>query len=85
MLRWANEICESDDEERAIVLASMNTAALVFQAWLPLLVWQQVDEPQYRKGFITAACLSALFSIQVLIVRHLYNRPSCHTIVSHEE
>lgn len=81
---WANEICEDDDEERAVVLASMNMAALIVQAWLPLLVWQQVDEPQYRKGFVTVACLSALVAVQILIVRHLHKRQSRHVSVSHE-
>ena len=58
-LRWAHEICAEDNEERAIVVASMNEMAYVLQAWLPLLVWQQVDAPQYRKGFITLTFLSA--------------------------
>lgn len=58
-LRWAHEICTDDNEERAIVVASMNEMAYVLQAWLPLLVWQQIDAPQYRKGFITITCLSA--------------------------
>ena len=58
-LSWAHEICANDNEERAIVVASMNEMAYVLQAWLPLLVWQQVDAPQYRKGFITITVLSA--------------------------
>lgn len=58
-LRWAHEICTEDSEERAIVVASMNEMAYVLQAWLPLLVWQQIDAPQYRKGFITITFLSA--------------------------
>ena len=56
---WAHEICADDNEERAIVVASMNEMAYVLQAWLPLLVWQQIDAPQYRKGFITITFLSA--------------------------
>ena len=56
---WAHEICADDNEERAIVVASMNEMAYVLQAWLPLLVWQQIDAPQYRKGFITLTFLSA--------------------------
>ena len=56
---WAHEICAGDNEERAIVVASMNEMAYVLQAWLPLLVWQQIDAPQYRKGFITVTALSA--------------------------
>ena len=59
LLSWAHEICTDDNEERAIVVASMNEMAYVLQAWLPLLVWQQVDAPQYRKGFITITFLSA--------------------------
>ena len=58
-ISWAHEICADDNEERAIVVASMNEMAYVLQAWLPLLVWQQIDAPQYRKGFITLTFLSA--------------------------
>jgi MFS transporter, ACS family, pantothenate transporter len=49
---WANELCSDDNEERAIVIAIMNEGAFVFQAWLPLLVWKQVDQPRYQKGVI---------------------------------
>src|SRR5436305_2161 len=34
---WAHEICASDNEERAIVVGSMNEMAYVLQAWLPLI------------------------------------------------
>ncbi|EOO00250.1 putative pantothenate transporter protein [Phaeoacremonium minimum UCRPA7] len=44
---WAHEICTADNEERAIVTATMNEMAYVLQAWLPLIVWQQVDAPRY--------------------------------------
>ena len=37
----------------------MNEMAYVLQAWLPLIVWQQIDAPEYRKGFITVTFLSA--------------------------
>lgn len=43
---WAHEICAYDNEERALVTASMNEMAYVFQAWLPLVIWQQVDAPE---------------------------------------
>ncbi|KAK8173475.1 pantothenate transporter [Phyllosticta citrichinensis] len=54
---WAHEICAGDNEERAIVVGSMNQMAYVVQAWLPLLVWKQTDSPMYRKGNITAAII----------------------------
>ncbi|KAK7510479.1 pantothenate transporter [Phyllosticta citriasiana] len=54
---WAHEICAGDNEERAIVVGSMNEMAYVVQAWLPLIVWKQTDAPMYRKGNITVAII----------------------------
>ncbi|KAG9741417.1 putative MFS transporter Liz1/Seo1, partial [Aureobasidium melanogenum] len=71
---WAHEICASDNEERAIVSATMNELAYVVQAWLPLIVWQQVDAPQYQKGFITVSCLSVCIIITALGTRFLHKR-----------
>lgn len=52
----------------------MNEMAYVVQAWLPLLVWQQVDAPRYHKGFITVTCLSVCIIITALSTRFLHNR-----------
>lgn len=52
----------------------MNEMAYVLQAWLPLIVWQQVDAPQYRKGFITVTVLSVLLIITGLITKALHRR-----------
>jgi MFS transporter, ACS family, pantothenate transporter len=60
---WGHEICNDDNEEMAIVIASMNEMAYVLQAWLPLILWQQVDAPQYQKGFSSASCLSVVLII----------------------
>ncbi|GKZ29868.1 hypothetical protein AbraIFM66950_006829 [Aspergillus brasiliensis] len=65
--RWAHEICTDDNEERALVVGSMNEMAYVFQAWLPLVVWQQVDAPQYRKGFITVTIMSVILIISTVM------------------
>ena len=72
MPSWAHEICTSDNEERAIVVASMNEMAYVLQAWLPLLVWQQIDAPQYRKGFITITFLSVALIVTGFITKALH-------------
>ena len=69
---WAHEICADDNEERAIVVASMDEMAYVVQAWLPLLVWQQIDAPQYRKGFITLTFLSAALIGTGIITKALH-------------
>lgn len=74
MSRWAHEICNKDNEERAIVIATMNEMAYVLQAWLPLIVWQQVDAPQYRKGFITISVLSFILILTTFAIRILWKR-----------
>ncbi|CAI7603487.1 unnamed protein product [Penicillium manginii] len=71
LMAWAHEICSEDNEERSLVIGSMNEMAYVFQAWLPLLVWQQVDGPKYQKGFITVSCISFALIVTTFVVRHL--------------
>lgn len=73
-MAWAHEICSDDNEERAIVIGSMNEMAYVVQAWLPLIVWQQVDAPEYTKGYITVCCLSVGMIAMAIVVRTLHKR-----------
>jgi hypothetical protein len=73
-MAWAHEICTLDNEERAIVVGSMNEMAYVLQAWLPLIVWQQIDAPRYRKGYITVSFLSAALIVTALVIRGLQKR-----------
>jgi len=51
-MSWANEICGSDAEERALVLGIMNAMGYAFNAWLPILVYPVKDAPRFKKGFI---------------------------------
>ena len=71
---WANEVCEDDSEERAITVASMNEIAYVFQSWLPLVVWQQVDAPEYRSGYITLCVSSVIMIATSFVIRMLSDR-----------
>lgn len=71
---WAHEICAGDNEERALVIGSMNEMAYVFQAWLPLIIWLQVDAPQYRKGFIGTTILSVILIITTFVIRSLQHK-----------
>ncbi|KAK8109141.1 major facilitator superfamily transporter [Apiospora sp. TS-2023a] len=66
---WAHEICNDDTEKRAIVTGSMNMMAYVFQAWLPLLIWQQVEAPQYPKGYSTTLGLAMLLIATAMAIR----------------
>jgi len=71
---WAHEICKDDNEERALVTGSMNQMAYVFQAWLPLLIWQQIDGPYYKKGYITSVFIAVSLIATAFLIRHLQKR-----------
>ncbi|KAL8391954.1 hypothetical protein RB595_002242 [Gaeumannomyces hyphopodioides] len=73
-MSWAHEICSEDNEERALVIATMNEMAYVFQSWLPLLIWQQTDQPRYQKGFITMVFIAAGLVATALTIRHLHHK-----------
>lgn len=63
LLTWANELCGSDAEERAIVLGLMNALGYTFNAWMPLLTYPQTDSPRFCKGWIWS-CVA--FTMQVI-------------------
>jgi len=51
-MSWANEVCGSDAEERAVVLGVMNASGYAVHTWLPLLTYPVIDAPRFRKGYI---------------------------------
>ena len=65
----------------------MNEMAYVFQAWLPLIVWQQIDAPEYRKGYITVTIISGILILTAFTIRHLHQRQirSKHDVVPEVE
>lgn len=46
---WANEVCADDNEERAVVVSSMNGFQYAVAAWLPILIFTQTMAPTFRK------------------------------------
>ncbi|KZT51516.1 MFS general substrate transporter [Calocera cornea HHB12733] len=52
IMAWANELCGEDNEKRSFVVASCNMFAYVFQAWLPIVLFPQVEQPRVEKGTI---------------------------------
>ncbi|KAK9413336.1 putative Major facilitator superfamily domain-containing protein [Seiridium unicorne] len=83
-MAWAHEICSDDNEERALVVATMNEMAYVVQAWLPLLIWQQVEAPQYRKGFTTMVFIAAGLIAISLIIRFLQGKENAKKLKAQE-
>lgn len=73
---WANEVCASDNEERAIVISSMNGFQYAVAAWLPIVIFPQTMAPTFRYGFpgtfgLVIAALMAVVAIQFLHRREL--------------
>ena len=58
----------------------MNEMAYVLQAWLPLTVWQQVDAPEYRKGFVTVTFLSAALIGVGIATKVLHRRQNARCV-----
>lgn len=52
----------------------MNTMVGVVSAWLPLIVWQQIEAPKYHKGFITAACMGAVALFLIPTIKLLQDK-----------
>ncbi|EXJ80605.1 hypothetical protein A1O3_06888 [Capronia epimyces CBS 606.96] len=73
-LTWANEICSDDNEERALVVATINTFQYVIGAWLPLVIWKQTEAPRYKKGFISAVVFSFIVIGLLLLIKFLADR-----------
>lgn len=82
---WAHEICADDNEERALVTGSMNEMAYVVQAWLPLLIWQQVEAPVYRKGYITMVFVAAAMITTAFLIRYLQGRDAARKARTSDE
>ncbi|ROV88755.1 hypothetical protein VMCG_10058 [Cytospora schulzeri] len=74
LFAWAHEICADDNEERALVVGTMNEFAYVVQAWLPLIIWQEVDAPRFHKGMMTMIFIAVALICTSLTVRHLHHR-----------
>lgn len=69
---WAHEICSDDNEERALVTGAMNQIAYVFQAWLPLVIWQQVEAPRYPKGYPVMVVIAVAMIGNAFVIRYLH-------------
>lgn len=71
IMAWAHEICSDDNEERALVIGTMNEMAYVFQAWLPNVIWLETDAPSFHKGFMTMIFVALALIATAFVVRHL--------------
>lgn len=71
---WANEVCADNNEQRALVISSMNGFQYAVAAWLPILTFPQLESPTFRKGFPTSfglviAAILCVVVIQLFVLR----------------
>lgn len=71
-MSWANEICGSDAEERAIVIGIMNSMGYAFSCFIPRFTYPAVDAPTFRKGFIYSTVMFAAQGAITASVAFLY-------------
>lgn len=67
---WVNRLLYHDDAKRNFVVVCTNTLAYVTGAWVPILVWNTNDKPQYHTGFTYTAVLSSFGLILTVIAWH---------------
>ncbi|KAJ5243230.1 uncharacterized protein N7469_001557 [Penicillium citrinum] len=71
---WANEICAGDNEERAVVISSMNGFQYAVAAWLPIVIFPQTMAPSFRYGYpatfgLVIAAIISVIVIQLFVLR----------------
>ncbi|KAF9650416.1 MFS general substrate transporter [Thelephora ganbajun] len=78
IMAWVNELTGYDNEKRAFIVASCNTFAYVFQAWLPIVIFPQVEQPrrvlEVFKGNVATAGISFAMICFALATLYLQKR-----------
>lgn len=71
---WANVVCAADEQERAVVIASMNLWSNVVQAWWSIVFYAADLAPTWTRGWIAMICVCVLTTVIALVVRYLDRR-----------
>ncbi|CAD6984816.1 unnamed protein product [Tilletia controversa] len=57
---WANDVMRDDDQERAMVLASMNLWSNVVNSWWSIVLYPATGAPRFKKGMIALICVAVV-------------------------
>ncbi|KAI1143202.1 pantothenate transporter liz1 [Hypoxylon sp. FL0543] len=84
---WANEVCAGDNEERALVISSMNAGQYAVDAWLPIVIFPQTMAPTFRYGFpatfgFVIAAIIAVLVIRLLVWRDEHRKAATEILVN---
>jgi len=74
ILAWTNELTGYDNEKRSFVVACCNTFAYVFQAWLPIVIFPQVEQPRVFKGNVANAAIDFALVCVAFLALYLQRR-----------
>jgi ACS family pantothenate transporter-like MFS transporter len=83
-MTWANEICSSDAEERALVIGIINSMGYAFHTWLPVVTYPAKDAPRFKSGFIRSTGAYILQFAITGLVASLQGREGYSTCVNLE-
>lgn len=73
-MAWMAELISDNAEQRAFTAAAMNTLQYTFTAWIPLVWFQQIHQPNVTAGNRAAAVVAGLNVIVFGIIAVLANR-----------
>ncbi|KAF7327336.1 Pantothenate transporter Liz1 [Mycena kentingensis (nom. inval.)] len=79
---WANEVCK---DERALVVSSMNGLQYAVAAWLPIVIFPQVEAPTLRKGSPGTFGLVIAALLVIIIIKLLADRDERRAITPQNE
>jgi len=65
---WANVVCQADNEERAIVLASMNLFSNAVNAWWSIVFYSANFAPRFTRGMWAMIGVSIALALWVLVI-----------------
>ena len=68
MLAWCNELLSESAEARAITIGFLNTAAYVFNAWAPNLIFPASQAPHYKAGYKVTSVFFGIWIVGVLVI-----------------
>ena len=74
IMSWINEVCSFSAEYRVIVIAITETMAFVFQAWLPLFIYNTGQSPHFKIGYEMATTFFAIELLLTLVMWQLQKR-----------
>ncbi|WVW78050.1 hypothetical protein I302_100001 [Kwoniella bestiolae CBS 10118] len=73
---WMNELCASDSEKRAFIVAGANTMKYITTTWFPNVFFQQKHQPDVPNGIKASAIVGGFCIINILVILYISSTKS---------